>query len=73
VAMENKEKVLEDLLKLTPLEKANIIDVLLKSLNEPDAAMDRLWVEEVEKRIDGFEKGKLKSISMDEFFDKRKG
>jgi hypothetical protein len=71
--MENKEKVLEDLLKLTPLEKANIIDVLLKSLNEPDAAMDRLWVEEVEKRIDGFEKGKLKSISMDEFFDKRKG
>ncbi|RPA66633.1 addiction module protein [Cyclobacteriaceae bacterium YHN15] len=71
--MENKEKVLKDLLKLTPLEKANIIDVLLKSLDEPDAAMDKLWVEEVEKRIDGFEKGELKSISMDEFFDKRKG
>jgi hypothetical protein len=73
MAVENKEKVLKDLLKLTPLEKANIIDVLLKSLDEPDAAMDKLWVEEVEKRIDGFEKGELKSISMDEFFDKRKG
>jgi hypothetical protein len=71
--MENKEKVMEDLLKLTPLEKANIIDLLLKSLDEPDAAMDKLWVEEAEKRIDGFEKGELKSISMDEFFDKRKG
>lgn len=71
--MENKEKVMEDLLKLTPLEKANIIDLLLKSLDEPDAAMDKLWVKEAEKRIDGFEKGELKSISMDEFFDKRKG
>lgn len=66
--MENKTKILEDLLKLTPLEKANIIDILLKSLDEPDAMMDKLWAEEAENRIDGFERGEVKSISLDDFF-----
>ncbi|MFD2201866.1 addiction module protein [Shivajiella indica] len=70
--MENKVKMLEDLLKLTPLEKANIIEILLKSLDEPDAEMDKLWAEEAENRIDGFERGKIESLTLDEFFDKRK-
>jgi putative addiction module component (TIGR02574 family) len=69
--MENRKKLLEDLLKLTPLEKANIIDVLLKSLDEPDAALDELWAEEAESRIEAYEKGELGSISLEEFFNKR--
>ena len=68
--MENKTKILQDLLKLTPLEKANIIDILLKSLDEPDAEMDKLWAEEAENRIDGYERGEVKSISSDEFFER---
>ncbi|WP_382388413.1 addiction module protein [Fontibacter flavus] len=57
-------------MKLTPLEKASIIDVLLKSLVEPDVAICRLWAEEVESRIDGFESGEIKSIPLDEFFER---
>ena len=71
--MENRKKILEDLLKLTPLEKADIIDILLKSLDEPDAALDELWAQEVESRIEAYEKGELKSLSIEDFFNNRIG
>jgi len=37
------------------------IDKLIKSLGEPDEAIDELWKKESEGRIDAYEKGKLSS------------
>lgn len=66
--MENTKKILEQFIKLPPLEKANVIDLLLKNLAEPDPALEKLWAEEVEKRIDAFDSGKLSTIAEEEFF-----
>lgn len=70
--MQKKDKLLKEVLNLNPLEKANIIDELLKSLDEPDEAIDQLWIQEAESRIDAYEKGQLKSVSVNEVFSKYK-
>ena len=66
--MENTKKILEQFMKLPPLEKANVIDLLLKNLDEPDPSLDKLWAKEVEKRIDAFDSGKLSTVTEEEFF-----
>ncbi len=70
--MENTKKILQQFMKLPPLEKANIIDQLLKSLDEPDPSVDKLWAEESENRIDAYESGELKTLTEEEVFITRK-
>ena len=52
--------IIKDALNLKPLEKAEVIDKLLTSLNNPNAELDELWAKEVESRIDAYEQGKIK-------------
>ena len=70
--MKSKDELLKDLLTLSPQEKAFIIEELLKSLDEPDAEIDKLWKQESEARIDAYEEGSLKSLSSEEVFSKYK-
>lgn len=70
--MNKKNELLKELLVLSPQEKALIIDELLKSLDKPDAEIDKLWKQESEARIDAYEKGQLKSESAEEVFSKYK-
>jgi putative addiction module component (TIGR02574 family) len=66
--MHGKE-ILKEALNLDPAEKFLVVEGLLKSLDEPDPAMDKLWLDEAERRLDAYRKGKLKGISMEEIFD----
>jgi len=68
--MNKKDEILKELLELSPREKAFMIDELLKSLDEPDEEIDKLWKQESEARIDAYEKGQLKSMSAEEVFSK---
>jgi len=51
-------------------EKARLVDQLLSSLEKPDAAIDALWRKEVEDRIQAYQAGKLKSVSLSEVLAK---
>jgi putative addiction module component (TIGR02574 family) len=66
--MHGKE-ILKEALNLDPAEKFLVVEGLLKSLDEPDPAMDKLWLDEAERRLDAYREGKLKGISMEEIFD----
>jgi len=68
--MNKKDEILKELLVLSPQEKVFMIDELLKSLDEPDEEIDKLWKQESEARIDAYEKGQLKSMSAEEVFSK---
>ena len=70
--MTDKEKLIEKALKLSPAEKADMIDRLIKSLDQPDKTIDKFWIRESENRIDAYEKGKLTSVSIEEAFSKYK-
>jgi len=47
-----------------------MIDRLIKSLDQPDKTIDKLWMRETENRIDACEKGKLTSVTVEEAFSK---
>ena len=68
--MRKPNELIKEALQLKPKEKANLIEALLKSLDAPDEALDTLWKQECESRIDAYDKGKLKTMSVQEAFAK---
>lgn len=60
----------EEALALEPLEKLQLIDELLLSLDKPDAEVDKLWNVEVEERIDAYDRGELKAVDVEDVFKK---
>ncbi len=63
------DRVLLDALKLSPVERAELIEKLLASFSFPDRkAIDELWAAEAEDRIDAYERGETKSKPAAEVF-----
>ncbi len=70
--MNNQDKILKEALNLSAKEKAELIDKLLSSLDEPDKRIDDLWAKEVEDRIDAYDQGKIRSVTLNEVLAKYK-
>jgi putative addiction module component (TIGR02574 family) len=64
------QEIIDRALELPVAEKARVVDELLASLNEPDEAIDALWRKEVEDRIEAYNSGKLRSVSLEEVLAK---
>ena len=64
-------KVFEEALSLPSDERVSLVEKLLTSLNLPiQAEIDRLWVEEAERRVSQIEGGDVELIPGDEVFAK---
>jgi len=70
--MSSTKEILKEALSLSPNEKAELVDELLVSLDYPDPDIEKVWAEEVEKRIDAIDQGKSKTISLEEVLKKYK-
>jgi putative addiction module component (TIGR02574 family) len=69
----NSAKVVSDALSLPPRSRAKLAEQLLESLDDPkQKEIDRLWAEEVEGRIDAYERGELRAIPGQEVFRRLK-
>lgn len=66
----NTQKILKNALELPTLERANLVDRLLSSLDQPNEQMDDLWQKEVEDRVKAYRTGKIKPISLKEALSK---
>jgi putative addiction module component (TIGR02574 family) len=54
------EKVFNDALALPPIERAELIQRLFQSFDVPeDNRIDTAWTEEIESRIEAYDKGLL--------------
>jgi putative addiction module component (TIGR02574 family) len=63
------EEVAEQALKLGLEERAELAERLLLSLDEaPESDIERLWLEEAERRLMEFREGKAKGIRAEETF-----
>jgi putative addiction module component (TIGR02574 family) len=62
--MTDKSKVvLEEALKLTANERAEVAEQLLASLDEiPDTDVELAWQEEIQKRLQQIDRGEVKTI-----------
>jgi putative addiction module component (TIGR02574 family) len=64
------ENILKETSKLTPIEKAQLIDKLISNLDKPDKEIDELWATEVEDRLDAYDRGRIKAISLERVLQK---
>ena len=64
------ENVIKQALRLKPSEKAQLIDKLISSLDKSDKEIDELWAKEAEDRIDAYDFGKIKVISLEKVLEK---
>ncbi len=62
--MTTPEDIIDEVLSLSVTEKAELVDQLLSSINGLDADIEAQWTAVSESRIDAYEVGKLKSISL---------
>lgn len=64
------DNVFKEALTLKPSEKAQLIDKLLSSLDKSDKEINKLWAKEAEDRIDAYDRGKIKAISLEKVLKK---
>ncbi len=71
--IKTKEKLLSEVLKLSPVDKAQIVEDILSSFESRDReGIDKLWEDEVENRISAYEKGQIKTKPLKDVFKKFK-
>jgi putative addiction module component (TIGR02574 family) len=64
------EKILKEALELPPIERASLVDGLLRSLDKPDEEIDAAWRKEVAARLEEYRAGRIKTIPLDEVLAK---
>lgn len=62
-------EIIQEAINLKPQEKYLIIESLVLSLNEPDKDIEKIWIEESQKRLDEYKNGNLKTLSFEEVFN----
>jgi putative addiction module component (TIGR02574 family) len=70
--MADPNEVLKEAMTLKPAQKAELIDKLLSSLDKPDKEIDEMWAKEAESRIDAYEEGKIKAVTLEKVLAKYK-
>ena len=58
----NTKVLIDTALKLPPDERFALIDELLHSLDRPDPELDRLWIEEAERRLAAYRSGRVQGV-----------
>lgn len=52
--------------KLPPEERMEVVERILDSLDQPDAALDALWAKEADDRLTAYRRGEIKAIALSE-------
>jgi len=69
----SSEQILKDALALQPQERAELVEQLLATFQEPpDPHIDELWAREAEDRLDAYDRGELKAVPAAEVFNRIK-
>lgn len=62
------ESVLQAALQLSPDDRAALVEGLIGSLDQPDAAMDALWLKEAQDRMAAYRSGELGAVDAEDAF-----
>lgn len=65
----NTKSIFKDALQLRPVEQLQLIEMLTRSLNNPDENIEKIWAEESEKRYKALEEGSIKTITLNEIIE----
>jgi putative addiction module component (TIGR02574 family) len=63
-------EIFESARKLRPVERLQLIDALMDSLDEPDPAIEAAWAAEAQDRLAAYDRGELPSAPIEELLAK---
>lgn len=69
MTMKTKE-LIEEISSLPVEDRVLVADSVLRSLNPPEAEIDKKWAKEARKRLDELRSGKVVAIPGEEVFEK---
>ena len=55
----------KETLHLNPIDKIQLVELILESLNKPDPEIEKAWVAESEARYSNFKKDETEAVSLD--------
>jgi putative addiction module component (TIGR02574 family) len=64
------EEIFLDVSPLKSLDKLQLVEKILTSLNPIDKEIETIWANEVEDRLDAYDKGLLSTVSAKDVFAK---
>ena len=60
------QDLIKEALDLPPIERANLADRLLSSLDTPDKAVDDVWRKEITARLSAYRSGKAPTVAAED-------
>jgi len=66
------EQILNEISPLKPLDKLQLIDKILASLNQSSSSIDEIWAKESEARVHAYDRGLVSVVNEDDVFGKYK-
>lgn len=66
------QAIMEQASKLSAIEKVELIQALLASVDKPDPAIDSLWEKESESRLAAYKCGDIHSLSLNQVLEKHR-
>jgi len=69
MVLTQKESILNEISKLSPMDRADIVEKVMSSFEYPEREnIDKIWTFESEKRVDDYLNGKIKTNPAKEVF-----
>ena len=56
--------------QLPPAERMEVVERILDSLDQPDAALDMLWANEASDRLAAYRRGEIKAVALSDVIAK---
>lgn len=66
----SKQDIIEQAKQLNALEKIELVDALLASVDKPDAEIDKQWAAEAEDRLAAYRRGEIKALDLNQVLAK---
>ncbi len=63
--MESVDQLAKKAIGLRPIDRIQLIEAILFSLDKPDPDIEKCWVAESEARYDAYKRGELEAIEWD--------
>ena len=64
------QTIIEQAKQLSALEKIEVVDALLASVDKPDAEVDKQWANEAEDRLAAYRRGEVKALDLNQVLAK---
>ena len=61
-------EIIEQALNLKSSDRYLLLEMLHRSLDKPDAEIDKVWQEEALRRVKAYDEGRMATVSMEEVF-----